>query len=186
MTCRLFGAKSWPEPMLTYCQLDLNEIWIRIQIHENTIENVICERNNGHLVQGKMSWFNDQNYWHFHETYLCQLGRAWQHFPKSCCPTGNLTTEFMLSFLSCPSYISGLNICGNIKKYGTFCALGTLWLKMLMPPCNFVLPITIDPVNLLTPCQQWLSKWLGAHAIWHPFIVWMSHICDTIWCPSLS
>ena len=31
MACRLFDAKPLPEPMLTYCQWEFGEIWIKIQ-----------------------------------------------------------------------------------------------------------------------------------------------------------
>ena len=44
MSCRLFGAKPLPEPMLIYCQLDFyeqSEIWIKIFIQENGFVNVL-------------------------------------------------------------------------------------------------------------------------------------------------
>ena len=59
MACRLLGGKPLPEPMLIYCQLDLQEqtsVKFRMEIqnlkmHENAFENVICQ-NGGHFVQG--------------------------------------------------------------------------------------------------------------------------------------
>ena len=50
MTCRLSGAKSLPEPMLTYCQLghlEQNSVTFEkksnIYIQENAFEDVVCE-----------------------------------------------------------------------------------------------------------------------------------------------
>ena len=58
MACRLFGAKSLPEAMLVYCQLDSWDIfqWNMnrnsiIYIQENAIENVVCQ-NGSHFVKG--------------------------------------------------------------------------------------------------------------------------------------
>ena len=56
MSCRLFGAKPSPGPMLTYCQLDSREQILMkfepeliILIQENAIENIVCQ-NGGHFV----------------------------------------------------------------------------------------------------------------------------------------
>ena len=50
MTCRLFGTRALPEPMLTYCKLDPQEQTPvefesknKIFIHENAFEDVVCE-----------------------------------------------------------------------------------------------------------------------------------------------
>ena len=48
MTCRLFGAKPLPEPMLNYCQLDHEEqtsvkFESKLFIHENAVGNVVYE-----------------------------------------------------------------------------------------------------------------------------------------------
>ena len=45
MTCRLFCAKSLPEPMLTYCQLDSKEqMSVKFKSwSENAPENVVCK-----------------------------------------------------------------------------------------------------------------------------------------------
>ena len=49
MTWRLFGAKPLSEPVIGYCQLDPKEqTWnfnqnIKLFIHENKSENVVCE-----------------------------------------------------------------------------------------------------------------------------------------------
>ena len=50
MACRLFGAKLLPELMLSYCQLDpweqtsvKFESKYKIFIHENSLENVVCQ-----------------------------------------------------------------------------------------------------------------------------------------------
>ena len=51
MACCLFDAKSLPEPMMDYCQLDHCDTFrwnmnpnCSIFIHENAIENVVCEK----------------------------------------------------------------------------------------------------------------------------------------------
>ena len=61
MTCRLFGAKPLPEPLLGYCQMDS---WEQISVkfeseiynfnQENAFENVVCQTGR-HFVQGDMS-----------------------------------------------------------------------------------------------------------------------------------
>ena len=44
MTCRLFGAKPLPEPILTCCQLDpWKPTSVKYDIHENAFENAVCE-----------------------------------------------------------------------------------------------------------------------------------------------
>ena len=50
MACHLFGTKPLPEPMTTYCQLDLKEqTSVKLEskyksfIHENVFENFVCE-----------------------------------------------------------------------------------------------------------------------------------------------
>ena len=61
MACHLIGAKTLPEPMLVYCQLDswdefqwkFNQNFI-IFIQQIAIENVVWW-NGGHFAQGEMS-----------------------------------------------------------------------------------------------------------------------------------
>ena len=61
MTCRLFGAKSLPEPMLTYCQLNpQKQISVKYESKYKTFNTWqgIWKRglwNSGHFVLGKMS-----------------------------------------------------------------------------------------------------------------------------------
>ena len=49
MVCRLFDVKPLPEPTLIYCQSDPSEqtsvkfISTKLFIHENALENVICQ-----------------------------------------------------------------------------------------------------------------------------------------------
>ena len=60
MACRLFGAKSLPEPMLTYCQLDPQEqISVKFHSKYKIFHSRKCIwtyrlRDAGHFVQGEM------------------------------------------------------------------------------------------------------------------------------------
>ena len=59
MACRLFGAKSTPEPMLAYCKLDLEEqTSMNFESKYKTFYSWKCIwkcrlRNGGHFVQGR-------------------------------------------------------------------------------------------------------------------------------------
>ena len=61
MSCRLFGAKPLPEPMLIYSKLDSSEeISVKFESEfnhfhlKNAFETVVCQ-NVGHFVQSEMS-----------------------------------------------------------------------------------------------------------------------------------
>ena len=43
MSYHLFGVKSLPKPMLTYCQSDPRYRYTKLFIHENAFEDAVCE-----------------------------------------------------------------------------------------------------------------------------------------------
>ena len=54
LACRLFGANTFPEPMLAYCQLDSGEyILVKFEFEFYFSMELEFYQNGGHFVQGR-------------------------------------------------------------------------------------------------------------------------------------
>ena len=88
MACRLFGAKTLPEPVLAYCQLDPWEfVWNSngnstiFFFQENAFEVVFCQ-NGGHFAEGEISYIWSDGALLWHEQDIPAIERVWLMIPN--------------------------------------------------------------------------------------------------------